>query len=72
MSRLGVAEDIAELAIGHQRADLVARYNKDTAWRARAEAFEKVSAHVNALLVKASDDRSNIVAMLGRDQRPVG
>ena len=43
MSRLGVAEDIAELAIGHQRADLVARYNKDTAWRARAEAFEKVS-----------------------------
>jgi integrase len=25
MSRLGVAEDIAELAIGHQRADLVAR-----------------------------------------------
>src|SRR5262249_13460303 len=32
MSRLGVAEDIAELAIGHVRADLVARYNKDDAW----------------------------------------
>ena len=29
MSRLGVAEDIAELAIGHVRADLIARYNKD-------------------------------------------
>ena len=29
MSRLGVNEDIAELAIGHRRADLVARYNKD-------------------------------------------
>src|SRR5262249_35612982 len=29
MSRLGVSEDIAELAIGHQRADLVRRYNKD-------------------------------------------
>jgi integrase len=72
MSRLGVAEDIAELAIGHQRADLVARYNKDTAWRARAEAFEKVSAHVSALLVEASDDRSNVVAMHGRDQRPTG
>jgi integrase len=44
MSRLGVAEDIAELAIGHQRADLVGRYNRDTAWRARAVAFEQVSA----------------------------
>jgi integrase len=32
MSRLGVAKDIAELAIGHVRADLVARYYKDTAW----------------------------------------
>jgi integrase len=72
MSRLGVAEDIAELAIGHQRADLVARYNKDTAWHARAEAFEKVSAHVGALLAEAAHDRSNIVAMLGRDQRPAG
>jgi len=28
MSRLGVAEDLAELAIGHVRADLIARYNK--------------------------------------------
>jgi integrase len=72
MSRLGVAEDIAELAIGHQRADLVARYNKDTAWRARAEAFEKVSAHIGALLVEAADDRSNVFAMHGRDQRPTG
>ena len=63
MSRLGVAEDIAELAIGHQRADLVARYNKDTAWRARAEAFEKVSAHISALLAEAADDRGNVIAM---------
>jgi integrase len=51
MSRLGVAEDIAELAIGHQRADLVARYNKDEAWEKRVDAFEKISAHV-ALLAK--------------------
>jgi hypothetical protein len=29
MSRLGVAADIAELAISHVRADLIARYNKD-------------------------------------------
>jgi integrase len=70
MSRLGVAEDIAELAIGHQRADLVARYNKDVAWQARVEAFEKVSAHVSALLV-AADDNSNVVA-LHREPRPAG
>jgi hypothetical protein len=72
MSRLGVAEDIAELAIGHQRADLVARYNKDAAWQARVEAFEKVSAHISALLAEAAADRSNVIAMHGRDQRPTG
>ena len=73
MSRLGVAEDIAELTIGHQRADLVARYNKDAAWQARVEAFEKVSAHISSLLVEeAPDDRSNVIAMHGRDQGPTG
>jgi hypothetical protein len=46
MSRLGVAEDIAELAIGHVRADLVARYNKDQAWEGRCHAFARVSAQV--------------------------
>jgi integrase len=46
MSRLDVAEDVAELAIGHQRADLVARYNLDQAWPQRVEAFERVSAHI--------------------------
>jgi integrase len=63
MSRLGVAEDIAELAIGHQRADLVGRYNKDRAWRARVEAFEKVSAHISALLTEAADEGGNVVLM---------
>ncbi len=53
MSRLAIPEDIAELAISHQRADLVARYNKDQAWPARVEAFEKVSAHMSALLAEA-------------------
>jgi integrase len=65
MSRLGITEDIAELAIGHQRADLVGRYNKDTAWLARVAAFEKVSAHISALLVEAADDHSNVIAMPG-------
>ena len=50
MSRLGVPEDIAELAIGHVRADLIARYNKDEAWEGRRDAFIKVSAHVATLI----------------------
>ena len=50
MSHLGVAEDIAELAIGHVRADLIARYNKDTAWEGRRDAFTRVSDHVATLI----------------------
>jgi integrase len=50
MSRLGVAEDIGELAIGHVRADLVRRYNKDEAWDGRRDAFERVSAHIATLI----------------------
>ena len=72
MSRLGITEDIGELAIGHQRADLVGRYNKDIAWQARVAAFEKVSAHISALLAAAADDRGNVVPMRGGDQRPAG
>src|SRR5262249_39007177 len=65
MSRLGVAEDIAELAIGHQRADLVARYNKDTAWRARGGGVGKNFAPISALLGEGAADRSHITAMHG-------
>jgi len=50
MSKLGVPEDIAELAIGHVRKDLVARYNKDDAWAGRRDAFTRVSDHVAALI----------------------
>jgi len=50
MSRLGVPEDIAELAIGHVRADLIARYNKDQAWESRRDAFTRVSDHIAALI----------------------
>jgi integrase len=50
MSRLGVAEDIAELAIGHVRADLIARYDKDEARVGRSDTFERVFAQVAALL----------------------
>jgi integrase len=50
MSQLGVPEDTAELAIGHVRADLIARYNKDQAWEGRCDAFARVSAHIAALI----------------------
>jgi len=50
MSKLGVAEDIAELAIGHVRADLIARYNKDEAWESRGDAFTRVSDHIATLI----------------------
>jgi hypothetical protein len=50
MSRLGVAKDIAELAIGHARADLIARYNNDEAWEGRRDAFTRVSEHSATLI----------------------
>jgi len=64
MSRLGVPEDLAELAIGHVRADLIARYNKDTAWQGRCDAFERVSAHVEAL-IGARRRRAAVVPLRG-------
>jgi integrase len=61
MSRLGISEDVSELCIGHARADLVARYNKDQAWEQRRAAFESISAHIVALLARAADDCGNVV-----------
>jgi integrase len=48
MSRLGVVEETAELAIGHVRRGLVGTYNLDLAWTARVDAFQRVSAHIEA------------------------
>lgn len=55
MSKCGVAESIAELAIGHVRSDLVATYNKDGAWDERVKAFDAVSDHVSKLLAVSPD-----------------
>jgi integrase len=63
MSRLGVAEDIAELAIGHVRADLIRRYNFDEAWSARCDAFARVSAHVAALI--GAREGAPVIALRG-------
>src|SRR5262249_50348575 len=50
MSKLGVAEDLAELAIGHVHVVLIARYNKDEAWEGRCDAFARVSTHIETLI----------------------
>jgi hypothetical protein len=51
MSRCGVPEEAAELAVGHVRRGLIATYNKDDGWTSRVSAFERVSAHVAGLIV---------------------
>jgi hypothetical protein len=56
MSKLGVGEDIAELAIGHVRADLIARYNKDEAWDGRSDACAREGAAVIPLRAKAQPE----------------
>ena len=44
------AETYAPIAIGHVRADLIARYNKDDAWSGRSDAFTSVSDHIATLI----------------------
>lgn len=60
LSQIGVAEDIAELCIGHRRADLVARYNKDDAWPQRVEAFKLLDAKLASIV---SHGPGNVVAL---------
>jgi integrase len=64
MSRLGVSEETAELAIGHVRRGLVGTYNKDQAWTARADAFERVSAHVANIIASGSEATSETGAVV--------
>jgi len=63
MSKLGVPEDLAELAIGHVRKDLVARYNKDDAWSGRSDAFTRVSDHVATLI--CAREGAAVIALKG-------
>jgi integrase len=55
MSRLGVVEEAAEMAIGHVRRGLVGTYNKDSAWAARVDAFARVSNHFIAVVTRSED-----------------
>lgn len=50
MDRLGVEEIIGELAIGHKRTGVAAKYNLNEAWELRCQAFAKVDAHIAQLL----------------------
>ena len=61
MSRCGVREDVAELAIGHLRTGLLAIYNRDDAWSARVSAFEAVSQHI-AQLVSGGAPKADVSA----------
>jgi hypothetical protein len=64
---LGVAEEVAELAIGHARAGLVGTYNKDEAWKSRVDAFERVSEHIAKIVMGSATIAENkeIVALAG-------
>jgi integrase len=62
MSRLGVPDKVAELAIGHTAKDsLSLRYDFDQQWQARCDAFAKVSDHV-ARVVGVEPQR-NVVSL---------
>jgi integrase len=63
MSRCAVSKDVAELSIGHLKSGLIARYDFDDGWAGRVDAFERVSAHI-AAVVGASQGAS-VVALKG-------
>jgi len=69
MSNLGVATDIAEMAIGHQRSDLIRRYDFSDVWPERVDAFGKVSAHIRSLVPASS---SNVVPMSAGKHNRIG
>lgn len=48
MSDTGTSSDIAEIAIGHQRDDLIRRYDFSAVWPERTKAFVRVSEHIAA------------------------
>jgi hypothetical protein len=50
MSRCGVPDPAAELAIGHVKATLIGIYNLDEQWAVRVDAFTRVSDHIGKLV----------------------
>ena len=55
LSRVGVSDDIAELALGHGRSNLEANYNRDEAAEALRVAFETRGRYVTAAVSPKPD-----------------
>ncbi len=66
MSTTGTTEDIAEIAIGHQRSDLIRRYDFSEVWPQRILAFERVSDHITSFVNSAP---ATVVALRSRSAR---
>ena len=54
LSRLGAAEDVAELCIGHVRRGLQGTYNKDDVWAGRVAAYNALSDHIVSIVAGSS------------------
>ena len=54
MTLTGTVTDIAEIAIGHQRKELILLYDFSEVWPERTLAFEKVSSHIMSAVTPAS------------------
>ena len=55
MTRAGVAEPVAELAIGHVKGSLVGLYDLEKQWNGRVDAFERVSNHIARLIASPAE-----------------
>jgi integrase len=69
MTRYRVDQDVAELAIGHQREGLRKEYDFEELWDLRVDAFAKVSDHVGRLIQQAADP-GKVVAIPARTPTP--
>jgi hypothetical protein len=67
LSRLGVAEEIAELCLGHVQGGIVGTYNRYTYLNERREALERWERDLLATAAPAPEPPAeNVVAMSDR------
>lgn len=69
LTDLGVDFDTAELMLGHQRDDLVRRYDKAERWAARVEAAEQWAAYVERVAGEAAPSSENVIRLNTRKAR---
>ena len=70
LTSLGVDHDTAELMIGHQRDDLVRRYDKADRWPARVDAAERWAVHVLGLAERDVELPEKAIPLNSRKARP--